>query len=107
MFSHASHVESPSPAKLVVSSARPDPNPNTLLFVFFSGHGFSSGGRNYLFPDVRRRSLNNSTDAETKAVNAQSLFDFASSHAAASVMILDTHFDAVSDEDLASCSRSR
>ena len=66
--------------------------PNTLLLVFFSGHGMSTDGQNYLLPDLRGRQLRDVRDAEAGAVNVQTLTELVSAHAAASIIILDTHF---------------
>jgi hypothetical protein len=42
--------------------------PNTPLFVFFSGHGMSTDGQNYLLPDLQGRPLRDGTDADAGAV---------------------------------------
>jgi uncharacterized caspase-like protein len=86
----------PGALPVVPAGLVPEPGgrfePNTLLLVFFSGHGMSADGQNYLLPDLRGRQPRDVRDAETGAVNVQTLTEIASAHAAASIMILDTHF---------------
>jgi hypothetical protein len=71
---------------------KPEPPPNTLLLFFFSGHGMSVDGHTYILPDLAGSRLRTDAELQAAAVNVQALMNYASENAAASVVILDTHF---------------
>ncbi|MGE0036139.1 MAG: TIR domain-containing protein [Xanthobacteraceae bacterium] len=65
---------------------------NSLLFFFFSGHGFTVDKQTYVLPHVQGSPMDSLADVDAAAIRVQDLTDYASRHAAASVVILDTHF---------------
>jgi uncharacterized caspase-like protein len=74
------------------------PPGNTLLLFFFSGHGVGVANENYIIPrlSLSSASLNGPEDIENSAVSVTLLTRFLERSAAASVLILDTHFPTVS-----------
>jgi hypothetical protein len=71
---------------------------NTLVLFFFSGHGVQVAGENYIIPrlSLSSASLKAPEDIEKSAISVTLLARFLQRSAAASVLILDTHFPAVS-----------
>ena len=71
---------------------------NTLLLFFFSGHGVNVGGTEYILPKLRLRpaDLNGPKNIENSAISVNWLKNTLERSAAASVIILDTHFPTVS-----------
>jgi hypothetical protein len=71
---------------------------NTLLLFFFSGHGVQVAGENYIIPrlSLSSGSLNGPEDIENSAISVTLLMRYLERTAAASVLILDTHFPTVS-----------
>ena len=71
---------------------------NTLLLFFFSGHGVNVGGTEYILPKLllRPADLNGPKDIENSAISVNWLKKTLERSAAASVIILDTHFPTVS-----------
>jgi hypothetical protein len=69
---------------------------NTLLLFFFSGHGVQVAEKEYIIPRLAGRGdLRGPEDIERSAVNVSSLLQRLERAAAASVVILDTHFPQV------------
>ena len=70
---------------------------NTLLLFFFSGHGVQVAA-NYIIPRLSLSSANltEQSDIENSGVSVTLLMRYLERSAAASVLILDTHFPAVS-----------
>lgn len=71
------------------TSSPPD---NTLLFIFFSGHGLSIGGVDYIMTNLGGISIRDREQIKTKALPVDRLKSQAEEIAAASIIILDTHF---------------
>ena len=71
--------------------------PNTLLIFYFSGHGFSVEYRDYLLPKLGNRQITNAEAALSLGLPLDPLKEKLSTCAAASVLILDTHFPRVFD----------
>jgi uncharacterized caspase-like protein len=69
---------------------------NTLVLFFFSGHGLQVGEKDYLIPRLPGRGDLKAEDVESLAVSLSSLLQTLERAAAASVVILDTHFPTVS-----------
>jgi hypothetical protein len=67
---------------------------NTLLLFFFSGHGRQVAGENYIIPRLSLGSASFATpeDIQNSAVSVSWLMRSLEHAAAASVLILDTHF---------------
>ena len=70
---------------------------NTLFVFFFSGHGVEVGGESYLIPKMfpRVNEVRSPEDIENAAVKVTWLTRMAEETAAASVLILDTHFPTI------------
>jgi uncharacterized caspase-like protein len=71
---------------------------NTLLLFFFSGHGVTIRGTatEYIIPRLGLMTLNGPDDIENSAVSVNWLKQTLERSAAASVIILDTHFPTIS-----------
>jgi TIR domain len=71
---------------------------NTLLLVFFSGHGVHVAGADYIIPrlSLGAATLNGPEDIENSALSVNWLVRTLGRSAAASVLILDTHFPTAS-----------
>jgi hypothetical protein len=70
---------------------------NTLLIIFFSGHGVHVADKDYIIPRLSPHinTVQRSRDVEDFCVSVLWLTQAAEEAAAASVVILDTHFPAV------------
>jgi hypothetical protein len=71
---------------------------NTLLLFFFSGHGVNAGSTEYIIPRLSPvlTNLNGPRDFENYAIRVNWLKQTLERSAAASVIILDTHFPTIS-----------
>ena len=79
-------------ARITVDAA-PVPAPsNTMLLFFFSGSGVEVEDEDYLVPWVDRASLDTPEAATSKLISVQNVTERFEELAAASVVILDTHF---------------
>lgn len=67
-------------------------NNNTLLFVFFSGHGVTINGNRYLITNVLGARREDKEGIRSKSVEVQRILRDAQEAAAASIVIVDTHF---------------
>jgi Caspase domain len=78
-------------------AAAPAPD-NTLFVLFFSGHGVHIRDKDYIIPRLSPHidSVKSPDDVERVAVNVAWLTRAAEETAAASIVILDTHFPTVS-----------
>jgi hypothetical protein len=65
---------------------------NNLLILFFSGHGVTIRERKYLIPSIGVQPPASDDDLAAKSVDLASLEAKIESCAAASIMIIDTHF---------------
>jgi TIR domain len=84
-------------ARIAVEPPPAPPPNNTLLVFFFSGHGVQVAGRNYIIPKLPGAApLNGPEDIESSALDIGRLTQALERAAAASVVILDTHFPAIS-----------
>jgi TIR domain-containing protein len=72
------------------------PQDNTLVLFFFSGHGLQVGEKDYIIPRLPGHGDLKAEDVESLAVSLSSLLQMLERAAAASVVILDTHFPNVS-----------
>ena len=83
-------------AGLVEEQEPPAPD-NTLLLFFFSGHGVHIASGDYIIPRLALGSttINGPKDIENSALNINRLMRLLERAAAASVLILDTHFPTV------------
>jgi hypothetical protein len=71
---------------------------NTLFLFFFSGHGVNVGGTEYIIPKLPlgpTREEIRPKDIENSAISVKWLKETLERSAAASVIILDTHFPAI------------
>ena len=66
--------------------------PNTLLFFFFSGHGVEVQGLDYLIPRLEGGRADTPQDINRDAITISHLTKEIDEIAAASIVILDTHF---------------
>jgi hypothetical protein len=81
----------------LVEVKEPTAPDNTLLLFFFSGHGLQVAREDYIIPRLSLSSASlNAEDIENSAVSVTLLMRFLERTAAASVLILDTHFPTVS-----------
>jgi hypothetical protein len=69
-----------------------EPPANTLLLIFFSGHGVTIDNDSYILTNIKGASLNHVEEVVEKAINVRTLVQTADEAAAASIVILDTHF---------------
>jgi hypothetical protein len=74
------------------------PPPNTLLLFFFSGHGVEVRGLDYIIPRLAHGKADTPDDIARDAISAQRLTRRIDDIAAASIVILDTHFPKLFDE---------
>jgi len=82
----------------LAKDAKPEPGQppsNTLLVFFFSGHGVEVEGLDYIIPSLAHGRLDRPEDVALDAVSTQRLTKSIDNVAAASVVILDTHFPAI------------
>lgn len=91
-----------APAPLIrvgFAPVREHPGPDNTLFVFFfSGHGVGVAGTDYIIPRLSRgpATLSGPQDLENWAISVNWLKQALERSAAASVIILDTHFPTIS-----------
>ncbi len=89
----------PPPLSVPVGITKWSPPANSLLLVFFSGHGVSLNNTNYILPRIGESiDLSRPSDFERLASLSLRVEQFLSeidNAAAASVVILDTHFPAL------------
>ena len=78
--------------KVGLSLAKDQALPNTLLLFFFSGHGVEVQGFDYLIPHLEGGSADTPQDVMRDAVSVSLLTRKIDDIAAASIVILDTHF---------------
>lgn len=69
-----------------------EPPANTLLLLFFTGHGVSIGGENYLMTHLAGENLENLEAMRRVLLPVADLTRAIDRIAAASILILDTHF---------------
>jgi hypothetical protein len=79
-------------ARMTIDAAPVAAPPNTMLLFFFSGPGVEIDDEDYLLPRVDRTSLDSAKTAPDKLISVQNFTERFEELAAASIVILDTHF---------------
>jgi hypothetical protein len=79
-------------ARITIDQPRVTAPPNTMLLFFFSGPGVEIDDEDYLLPRVDLMSLDSAETAPDKLISVQNFTERFEEVAAASIVILDTHF---------------